>query len=270
VTVDAIRNHILATKRSTVQDHRTDACTAAFEATKKRRRSRRRRLGALISQRPRACVSLQSEKADWPMRSACGRCRTFEAGPLPQELESRTGSPALSDCSTSWIRKAAAEKLPAKRSTTIDRARTTRSRSGRRAAWESIELHYRVLSTFRALDGDQPARSRAPMPIALAPTAFHGLACAEAELAAAKAAARAGRSCCLSSLSNTTSKRSFGRGSVAVFFQLYVTKIAGRAGGSPAPDAANRRETRREDAVSRSRSSLAHRRVTTHRFASRQ
>lgn len=123
--------------------------------------------------------------------------------------------------------KAAAEKLTANaldyyRSGAHDEITLSRNRT----AWDRIEVHYRVLV-------DVSKRSMAttvlghdlPMPIALAPTAFHGLACAEAERATARAASRAKTLMCLSSLSNTNVEEIVPAASPSpVFFQLYVYK----------------------------------------------
>src|ERR1700735_2850003 len=72
------------------------------------------------------------------------------------------------------------------------------------AAYARVRLHYRVLvdvgerSTETVVLG-QPVK----MPILVAPTAFHRLACAEGELATVRAAGAAGTIMILSSLSNT-------------------------------------------------------------------
>ena len=72
------------------------------------------------------------------------------------------------------------------------------------AGWERLKLHYHVLAGV----GDRDLTTtvlgeKISMPIAVAPTAFHKLACTEGEIAAAKAAKAAGTLFILSSLSNT-------------------------------------------------------------------
>src|SRR3989440_4680298 len=72
------------------------------------------------------------------------------------------------------------------------------------ASWERLKLYYHVLAGV----GDREMTTavlgqKISMPIAIAPTAFHKLACAEGEIAAARAAKAAGTLFILSSLSNT-------------------------------------------------------------------
>jgi 4-hydroxymandelate oxidase len=62
------------------------------------------------------------------------------------------------------------------------------------------------------------------MPIVIAPTAFHKLACAEGEIAAAKAAKAAGTLFILSSLSNTAMEAVFAEAGSPRWFQLYIYK----------------------------------------------
>src|SRR5947208_16582898 len=69
------------------------------------------------------------------------------------------------------------------------------------AGWERLKLYYRVLAgvgprDLRTTVLGQPIS----MPIAIAPTAFHKLACPEGEVSAAKAAKSAGTLFILSSL----------------------------------------------------------------------
>jgi 4-hydroxymandelate oxidase len=72
------------------------------------------------------------------------------------------------------------------------------------AAWAELELHYRVLVDVAKRDTSTTVLGvPVAMPVLVAPTAFHGLACAEGELATARAAARSGTVMILSSLSNT-------------------------------------------------------------------
>ena len=92
-----------------------------------------------------------------------------------------------------------------------------------RDAWSRIALAYRVLV-------DVSARSPATtvlgadlaMPVLVAPTAFHGMACPDAELATARAAGRAGTIMILSSLSNTDVEEVVAAARGPVWFQLYV------------------------------------------------
>jgi 4-hydroxymandelate oxidase len=65
------------------------------------------------------------------------------------------------------------------------------------------------------------------MPILVAPTAFHRLACPEGELATARAASRARSVMILSSLSNTRVEDVCRAASGAVWFQLYVYRDRG-------------------------------------------
>jgi 4-hydroxymandelate oxidase len=92
------------------------------------------------------------------------------------------------------------------------------------AAWARIHIHYRVLVDVAARDASTTALG-APitMPILVAPTAFHRLACEGGELATVRAAAGAGTIMCLSSLSNTRLEDvCAAAGSGTVWFQLYV------------------------------------------------
>jgi 4-hydroxymandelate oxidase len=93
------------------------------------------------------------------------------------------------------------------------------------AGWEKLKLYYRVLA------GVGPREMRTTvlgqsisMPIAVAPTAFHKLACAEGEIAAAKAAKGAGTLFILSSLSNTAMESVFPQAGSPRWFQLYIYK----------------------------------------------
>src|SRR5205823_10793616 len=65
------------------------------------------------------------------------------------------------------------------------------------------------------------------MPIAVAPTAFHKLACAEGEIATARAAKAAGTLFILSSLSNTAMEPVFAEAGSPRWFQLYIYKDRG-------------------------------------------
>ena len=61
------------------------------------------------------------------------------------------------------------------------------------AAWARVPLNYRVLVDVSSRDtATTVLGTRVAMPVLVAPTAFHRLACAEGELATARAAGRAG------------------------------------------------------------------------------
>jgi 4-hydroxymandelate oxidase len=110
------------------------------------------------------------------------------------------------------------------------------------AGWERLKLHYRVLAGVGDRDlGTSVLGQKISMPIVVAPTAFHKLACEEGEIATASAANRVGTLFILSSLSNTAMEKVFqeaappkcppspGSGVTAgpegpCWFQLYVYK----------------------------------------------
>lgn len=97
-----------------------------------------------------------------------------------------------------------------------------------RAAFERIALRYRVLMDVSHRDLvttvlDQPVA----MPILIAPTAFHGLAHPEGEVATARAAAKAGTIMVLSTLSNAPLEGVVRAAPGAVWFQLYVYRDRG-------------------------------------------
>ena len=72
------------------------------------------------------------------------------------------------------------------------------------AGWERLKLYYRVLAGVGKRDMTTTVLGQPiSMPIVVAPTAFHKLACEAGEIAAAKAAKAAGTLFILSSLSNT-------------------------------------------------------------------
>jgi isopentenyl diphosphate isomerase/L-lactate dehydrogenase-like FMN-dependent dehydrogenase len=98
-----------------------------------------------------------------------------------------------------------------------------------RAAWGRIELAPRVLRDVSAIDlGIELLGSRLPLPVIVAPTAFHGLAHPEAEPASATGAARAGALFCLSTLSNTAPEEvAAAAGPAPRWFQLYVFRDRG-------------------------------------------
>ena len=93
------------------------------------------------------------------------------------------------------------------------------------ADWERLKLYYHVLAAV----GDREMTTavlgqKISMPIAIAPTAFHKLACAEGEVAAARAAKAAGTLFILSSLSNTAMESVFAQAASPRWFQLYIYK----------------------------------------------
>jgi 4-hydroxymandelate oxidase len=93
------------------------------------------------------------------------------------------------------------------------------------AAWARIRLYYHVLGgvTDREIATTvlgQPVS----IPILVAPTAFHKLACEAGEIATARAVKRAGTAFILSSLSNTAMEKVFAEAGSPRWFQLYVYK----------------------------------------------
>jgi 4-hydroxymandelate oxidase len=93
------------------------------------------------------------------------------------------------------------------------------------AGWERLKLYYRVLAgvgprDLRTTVLGQPVS----MPVLVAPTAFHRLACDEGEIAAAKAAKAAKTLFILSSLSNTAMESVFTEAGSPRWFQLYIYK----------------------------------------------
>src|SRR5438045_7260385 len=72
------------------------------------------------------------------------------------------------------------------------------------AGWERLKLYYRVLAGVGARNLTTTVLGQPiSMPICVAPTAFHKLACEEGEVATARATKKAGTLFILSSLSNT-------------------------------------------------------------------
>lgn len=91
------------------------------------------------------------------------------------------------------------------------------------AGWERLKLHYRVLAGVRPRDMSTTVLGQpVSMPIAVAPTAFHRLACDEGELATVRAAKAAGTLFILSSLSNTAMEAVFAAAASPRWFQLYI------------------------------------------------
>jgi 4-hydroxymandelate oxidase len=96
------------------------------------------------------------------------------------------------------------------------------------AGWERLKLYYRVLAgagprDLRTSVLGQPIS----MPIVVAPTAFHKLACEAGEIATARAAGAAGTLFILSSLSNTAMESVFAQAGSPRWFQLYIYKDRG-------------------------------------------
>lgn len=93
------------------------------------------------------------------------------------------------------------------------------------AGWERLKLYYRVLAGVGERDLTTTVLGQAiSMPIVVAPTAFHKLACEAGEIASAKAAGAAGTLFILSSLSNTAMEAVFAEAASPRWFQLYVYK----------------------------------------------
>jgi 4-hydroxymandelate oxidase len=93
------------------------------------------------------------------------------------------------------------------------------------AGWERLKLYYRVLAGV----GDRQLNTTVlgqpiSMPIVVAPTAFHRLACDAGEIAAARAAKNCGTLFILSSLSNTAMESVFAEAASPRWFQLYIYK----------------------------------------------
>jgi 4-hydroxymandelate oxidase len=96
------------------------------------------------------------------------------------------------------------------------------------AGWERLKLFYRVLAGVGKRDMTTTVLGQPiSMPIAVAPTAFHKLACEPGEVAAAKAAKAAGTLFILSSLSNTAMESVFAHAASPRWFQLYIYKDRG-------------------------------------------
>jgi 4-hydroxymandelate oxidase len=96
------------------------------------------------------------------------------------------------------------------------------------AGWERLELYYRVLAGVGARDMSTTVLGQpVSMPIVVAPTAFHKLACDAGEIATARAAKEARTLFVLSSLSNTAMESVFAEAANPRWFQLYVYKDRG-------------------------------------------
>jgi 4-hydroxymandelate oxidase len=93
------------------------------------------------------------------------------------------------------------------------------------AGWERLTLYYRVLAGVRPRDMSTTVLGQpVSMPILVAPTAFHRLACDEGEIAMARAAKTAKTLFILSSLSNTAMEVVFAEAGSPRWFQLYIYK----------------------------------------------
>ncbi len=91
--------------------------------------------------------------------------------------------------------------------------------------WERLKLYYRVLAGVGARDLETIVLGqKISMPIMVAPTAFHRLACESGEIATARAAKNAGTLFILSSLSNTAMEEVFAAAGTPKWFQLYIYK----------------------------------------------
>jgi 4-hydroxymandelate oxidase len=93
------------------------------------------------------------------------------------------------------------------------------------SGWERLKLYYRVLAGVKERDlSTTVLGQKISMPICVAPTAFHKLACEEGEIATARAAKKAGTLFILSSLSNTPMEEVFPEAGSPRWFQLYAYK----------------------------------------------
>ena len=92
-----------------------------------------------------------------------------------------------------------------------------------RDAFERVSIHHRVLVDV----SERVMKTRVlgvdvSMPVLVAPTAFHKMACEDGELATARAARASGTAMILSSLSNTDIEEVCAAHPGGVVFQLYV------------------------------------------------
>jgi 4-hydroxymandelate oxidase len=96
------------------------------------------------------------------------------------------------------------------------------------ATWRRLPLHYRVLAGVGPRDiGTTVLGQLISMPVCVAPTAFHKLACDEGEVVTARAAKNTDTLFILSSLSNTPMEEVFSEAGSPRWFQLYVYKDRG-------------------------------------------
>ncbi|HET7377302.1 MAG TPA: alpha-hydroxy acid oxidase [Anaerolineae bacterium] len=92
-------------------------------------------------------------------------------------------------------------------------------------AYDRIQLHPRMLIDVSQRDlSTSVLHQKISMPIMIAPTAFHGMAHADAEMATARAAQAAGTILTLSTLSNTAVEDVAQAAQGSLWFQLYVYK----------------------------------------------
>jgi len=92
-------------------------------------------------------------------------------------------------------------------------------------SWTRLKLYYHVLAGVEARDLTTTLLGQPiSMPIVVAPTAFHKLACEAGEIATARAAKAAGTLFILSSLSNTAMESVFPEAASPRWFQLYIYK----------------------------------------------
>src|SRR5436189_6130397 len=93
------------------------------------------------------------------------------------------------------------------------------------AGWERLKLYYRVLAGVGKRDMTTTVLGQPiSMPIVVAPTAFHRLACEAGEIATARAAKAARTLFILSSLSNSAMEPVFAQAASPRWFQLYIYK----------------------------------------------
>jgi 4-hydroxymandelate oxidase len=93
------------------------------------------------------------------------------------------------------------------------------------AGWNRLKLYYRVLAGVGPRDLRTTILGQSiSMPIVIAPTAFHRLACEHGEISTARAAKAAGTLFILSSLSNTAMEMVFAQAASPRWFQLYIYK----------------------------------------------
>lgn len=93
------------------------------------------------------------------------------------------------------------------------------------AGWERLKLYYHILAGVGAREMETTVLGqKVSMPICVAPTAFHKLACREGEIATAKATKAAGTLFILSSLSNTAMESVLAAAASPRWFQLYIYK----------------------------------------------
>ena len=93
------------------------------------------------------------------------------------------------------------------------------------AGWERLKLYYRVLAGVGPREMSTTVLGQpVSMPILIAPTAFHRLACQAGEIGMARAAKTAKTLFILSSLSNTAMEAVFAEAGSPRWFQLYIYK----------------------------------------------